>query len=55
MYQPENAMLAMEAMRMIFGEQGRCLWMERGTSQVKWEAVMEEISAGFLCRRALTM
>lgn len=51
MYQPENAMLAMEAMRMIFGEQGDVSGWREALSQVKWEGRMEEILPGFLCRR----
>ena len=47
MYQPENAMLAMEAMRMIFGEQGDVSGWREALSQVKWEGRMEEILPDF--------
>ena len=43
----KNAMLAMEAMRMIFGEQGDVSGWREALSQVKWEGRMEEILPDF--------
>ncbi len=46
LYQAENAMLALEVMRSLFGETGRPqLWRE-ALAQVTWEGRMEEILPG---------
>lgn len=45
--QPENAMLAMETMRILFQEQGNIRAWREALSQVKWEGRMEEIRPDF--------
>ena len=46
-YQAENAMLAMEAMRTVFKEQGNVSGWREALFQVKWEGRMEEILPDF--------
>ena len=42
-YQPGNALLAMEAMRFLFGETGHPKLWRRALAEVKWAGRMEEI------------
>lgn len=42
-YQPENAMLALEVMRMLFGKEGRRAKWQKALEQVVWQGRMEEV------------
>lgn len=45
-YQPQNAMLAMEVMRYLFGEEGRPERWRAVLASLKWEGRMEEVMPG---------
>lgn len=42
-YQPENACLALEVMRLLFGEQGRVGAWKEALEQIVWQGRMEEV------------
>lgn len=46
-YQPGNAMLAMEVMRFLFGEEGHPMRWREVLSEIKWPGRMEEILPDF--------
>lgn len=45
-YQPENAMLALEVMRMLFQENGALMAWKEALEQVIWQGRMEEVLPG---------
>lgn len=54
LYQPHNALLAMEVMRGLFGENGHPhLWKE-ALEAVRWRGRMEEVLPGYMWMEHIT-